>query len=408
VKVSALPHPPRPAGLVTGRPPHTGGMPVLPAAAFLGSSGGNPFDTCGLRTAAASVGPQGSTQVGSFSGGNTLCGAGFGSTPFGGTTGLGLGEKSRRRPTAAEFLVRDRFSDFERMARQMNTLPEVGSSTSPEKTPADVKKDKGFMREFFQAINEIQGVINGGKQKVKLMGEVLEDALMATTQDRQREVSDRLQQLVEDTNRHIALAKSGIEHLKQRSDAEDAKKPNSAEGKIRQNMQQAVAKKHQQLLLDFQKAQVDYKKALERRQLKDMEILMPDASEEERAEMIEAGETTSLAVTMKMAGAHALLLDEVQRIREKHQDILRLEASIADLAQMFQEMAVLVESQGEMLDAIELNVHRTKGATAKAEVQLIKTRKEQHKYSKYMCCLTVTLMIVVLVVVGPVLLKNGG
>merc|ERR1719373_275093 len=135
---------------------------------------------------------------------------------------------------------------------------------------------------------------------------------------------------------------------------------------------------------------------------------MPEASEQERAEMIEAGETTSLVVAKKMAGAHALLLDEVQRIREKHQDILKLEASIADLAQMFNEMAVLVESQGELLDAIELNVGNTKGYTAKAEKELITTKKLQHNTRKWMCCLTVFLMIVVLAILGPVLLKNGG
>merc|ERR1711948_144279 len=90
----------------------------------------------------------------------------------------------------------------------------------------------------------------------------------------------------------------------------------------------------------------------------------------------------------KMAGAHAHILDEVDRIREKHQDILKLERSIADLAQMFQEMAILVESQGEMLDAIEVHVHKTKGYTAKAEEQLKHTIKTQRNTQKWMCFLT--------------------
>merc|ERR1712232_1209930 len=126
----------------------------------------------------------------------------------------------------------------------------------------------------------------------------------------------------------------------------------------------------------------------------------------ERAEMIAEGQTTSLIVAQKMAGAHAHILDEVGRIREKHQDILKLERSIADLAQMFQEMAILVESQGEMLDAIEVHVHKTKGYTAKAEQQLIKTRKTQHNTQKWMCCLTFVLLIAILGILGPVLIKD--
>mmetsp|Transcript_25225 Transcript_25225/g.53611 ORF Transcript_25225/g.53611 Transcript_25225/m.53611 type:complete len:381 (-) Transcript_25225:244-1386(-) len=380
-------------------------MVSLPAAAFGHSS-------CASPTDGYAGGSAGSTRVGSTLG-STHGSAGF--TGFGTILGAptfpgGPSEQKRRRPTAVEFLVKDRFMDFEKLARQMNSLPAMGS-TAPATTPQAAEKksqEKGFMREFFEIVNEIQGVLNAGKRNVKEMGEVLEDSLMATTQDRQKETSDRLGKLVEDTNKQVSVAKSALEVLKHRSDAEEAKKPGSAEGKIRQNMQVALAKKHQQLLIDFQKAQMDYKKALEKRQFKEMEILMPEATEQERANMIAAGETTQLAVAKKMAGAHALLLDEVRHIREKHQDILRLEQSIGELAQMFQEMAVLVESQGEMLDAIELNVNQTKGVTAKAEVQLIKTRKEQHKYSKWMCCLSILLLIVVIVVIGPVLLSNGG
>merc|ERR1712039_123295 len=114
--------------------------------------------------------------------------------------------------------------------------------------------------------------------------------------------------------------------------------------------------------------------------------------------MIAEGQTASLLVAQKMAGTHAMLLDEVERIREKHQDILRLERSIADLTQMFQEMAVLVEAQGEMLDAIEVHVHKTKGYTAKAEQQLIQTKKTMKNTQKCMCCLTFLLLIIILAI----------
>jgi len=322
------------------------------------------------------------------------------------------GERRRSLFFSSEALVTDRLGEFQRLARERNALPTPGmaAAASSKDLAADAAKNgnKGFMREFFECVNRIQGVLNRGRANIKAMGEVLDEALQATTQDRQREISNRLQDLVQDTNAVISAVKNDLEQLKARSDKEDAKKPQSAEGRIRSNMQQAMAKKHHQLLLDFQKAQVDYKNALEQRQRKELEILMPNTTEDERQRMIEDGESTSLLVAKKMAGAHAMLLDEVQRIRDKHQDILRLEASIADLAQMFQEMAVLVEAQGEMLDAIELNVSKTKGYTAKAEKQLVTARKEQHKGQRMMCCLTVTLLIVVIIILGPILLKNGG
>uniref|UniRef100_A0A7S2FK72 t-SNARE coiled-coil homology domain-containing protein n=1 Tax=Alexandrium andersonii TaxID=327968 RepID=A0A7S2FK72_9DINO len=326
---------------------------------------------------------------------------------------------------AVQRLVKDRFPDFQRVALSKCTLTPVGAGATTSaplrrsasghffqspSTPADAAKEapvaKGsFMREFFDSVSVIQSTLNEGRGNVKLMGEVLEEALQVTTQERQRVVSERLQALVQETNGHLANVKDGLQRLKSRSDEEEKQRPNSAEGKIRANMQQAMAKKHQQLLLDFQKAQVDFKQALERRQLREMEILMPEASPEERAEMIEAGETTQLVVAKKMAGAHAMLLDEVQRIREKHEDILRLERSIADLAQMFTEVATLVEAQGEMLDAIEVHVEKAKTCTAKAEQALITTRKKQRNTQKWMCCLSIFLMVVMLCILGPVLIK---
>lgn len=172
-------------------------------------------------------------------------------------------------------------------------------------------------------------------------------------------------------------------------------------------MQQAMAKKQQQLLLDFQKVQQEYKDNLQRRQSRELAILMPEVPEEEREEMIRNGETSSMVLVQKMAGAHATLLDEVNRIREKHQDIVRLEQSIADLAQVFQEMAVLVDAQGEMLDSIEVNVSQVKEATFKAEKNLKDAKKAQSKHRKYMCCLMIIMTIVALSILAPVIAKAG-
>jgi len=272
---------------------------------------------------------------------------------------------------------------------------------------ADSKNVKGaFMREFFEAIGVIQETLNEGRANVKLMGVALEDSLQATTTEKSNAIGDRINQLVEETSDLTKASSSGIQDLKDRSEGPEASKCSAAEAKIQKNMQQAMVKKHQQLLQDFQKAQEDFKKSLERRQQREMQILMPHATEEERRRMTEAGETTSLMVAKKMAGAHALLLDEVQRICDKNQDILRLEQSIADLASMFSEMAVLVDAQGEMLDNIEMHVHKAKDCTAKAEQNLITTRKVQYKNKKNMCCMMVVMMIIALVIMAPMLVKE--
>jgi len=339
----------------------------------------------------------------------------------------------------SKYLVRDRFAEFQRIAQDKGSLPlEEGRATATPlsggkstgkclsvdgkaTTPLNGGKSKAsclestgtpsaapnraFMREFFEVIGEIQKVLNQGADNVKAIQDLLEASLQATTNEKQKAVSDRLSALVEDTNGHIRNVKSALEVLKARSEEEESRRPSSAEGRIRANMEQSMTKKHRQLLIDFQKAQRDFKESLQQRQARELQLVLPGTSEAEVMQMIEAGETSSMLVARKMAGTHALLIDEIQRIRDKHMDILRIERSMVDLNQMFQEMAVLVDAQGEMLDAIEVHVHKTKGYTEKAEQNLITTRKIQRNTRKWICWLTIIIMVLLVLILTPILLK---
>lgn len=315
----------------------------------------------------------------------------------------------------ADLLVVDRLADFQKLAMSKGLLNADG--TAPSNTDGKkIKKEPSLkapvqksavMREFFEKVNEIQTILNKGRGNVKQMGGVLEEALQATTQDRQRTVSDQLADLVQETNQHILSVKLKLEELKKVSDEEERLHPNGAECSIRKNMHTAMVKKHQDLLVEFQKAQLDFKHGLEQRETREMQMVIPDASEEDVREMIDEGDNASLLLARKMAGTHAVLIDEVNRIRDKHQDILRLERSMADLAQMFQEVAVLVDAQGEMLDVIEMHVQKANVYTAKAEQNLITTRKTQKKNQRCMCWITVIMLVVLLVILGPVLVTQS-
>ena len=57
------------------------------------------------------------------------------------------------------------------------------------------------------------------------------------------------------------------------------------------------------------------------------------------------------------------MLDTLAEINERHEAVKELEKSLMELHQIFLDMAVLVEAQGEMLDNIEqqvclLDLHR--------------------------------------------------
>lgn len=333
----------------------------------------------------------------------------------------------------AHLLVKDRIHDFRALAQAKGTLngdgdgdPEdkidsgaskamkagaklLGKGSTTEAVTPSAPSKGAFMKEFFEEVALINGVLAKGRANVKSMDSLLEEALQATTPERQSKVSEQLNDLVQDTNGKVHTIKGSLEELRRKSQEEEKADLNAEQGKVREirkNMETQLTKKHIQLLTDFQKGQLDFKEALNQRQVREIHMVRPDATEEEVKEMLDNGTSLSLVVAQKMAGTHFALIDEVRNIQEKHQDILRLERSVADLAQMFQEMAVLVDSQGEMLDAIEVHVHKANVYTAKAEENLITTRKAQHSAQRWMCCLAAVMLIILIAILLPILTQK--
>lgn len=50
------------------------------------------------------------------------------------------------------------------------------------------------------------------------------------------------------------------------------------------------------------------------------------------------------------------MMDTLKEIQERHDAVRDIEKKLLDLHQVFMDMAVLVETQGEMLDNIEIQV----------------------------------------------------
>jgi t-SNARE complex subunit (syntaxin) len=96
---------------------------------------------------------------------------------------------------------------------------------------------------------------------------------------------------------------------------------------------------------------------------------------------------------------HAQAKDALIYIESRHRDIMRLEQSIRELHQLFMDMAVLVEAQGELIDQIEYNVNQSVAYTKDAVKNLRKASELQKKSRKKMCCLIIILLIVVVLLV---------
>ncbi|XP_047952502.1 syntaxin-121-like [Salvia hispanica] len=92
-------------------------------------------------------------------------------------------------------------------------------------------------------------------------------------------------------------------------------------------------------------------------------------------------------------------MDTIMEIQERHDAVKEMERNLMELHQVFLDMAVLVQSQGEQLDDIESQVNRASSFVRGGTEQLQVARKHQKNTRKWACFGIILLLIIILIIV---------
>ncbi|EEF36962.1 syntaxin, putative [Ricinus communis] len=165
-----------------------------------------------------------------------------------------------------------------------------------------------------------------------------------------------------------------------------------------------LRKKLKELMMDFQglrqKMMTEYKETVGRRyftvtgEYPDEEIIDKIISDGNGGE-----EFLKCAIQEHGKGK---VLETVVEIQDRHDAAKEIEKSLLELHQVFLDMAVMVEAQGEQLDDIE---HHVLNAShyVKDGAKELKTAKDYQRGSrKWMCIGIILLLIIILVIVIPI------
>ncbi|KAH7554181.1 hypothetical protein JRO89_XS12G0127300 [Xanthoceras sorbifolium] len=93
------------------------------------------------------------------------------------------------------------------------------------------------------------------------------------------------------------------------------------------------------------------------------------------------------------------ILDTINEIQERHDAVKDLEKHLQELHQVFLDMAVLVEAQGEQLDDIESQVARANSFVRGGTERLQTARKYQKNTRKWTCYAIIILLVIIMFVV---------
>ena len=92
-------------------------------------------------------------------------------------------------------------------------------------------------------------------------------------------------------------------------------------------------------------------------------------------------------------------------VADKYQDVLTLEASVAELHQMFLDFALLTEKQGELLDLIEHNVKEAGEYVDEGNKNMTEAIDLQKSILKKWCIIIFIVLAVIGIIIGVVMAK---
>jgi len=265
----------------------------------------------------------------------------------------------------------------------------------------NVKKDEedNFMKEYFEEVNTIQEDMATIRRNLLSIEEKYGQSLVTMDMEQGAKSSEELEQLIDSTNLTAQDIRNKLKQLEE-SSKKNKGKGGPAQAKIRANMQGALTKKFLDLMQEYQELQTRYKNKFRERVATQYKMVKPDASVEEIDEAIESGDTQIFAKAILDTERKNQAKNALAYIESKSNDIKRLEQSIQELHNLFLDMAIMVEAQGELIDQIEYNVTQAVDNTKVAVENLRSANKYQRKSRKKMCILICILVVVLLLLAG--------
>ncbi|XP_078179229.1 syntaxin-132-like [Carex rostrata] len=258
------------------------------------------------------------------------------------------------------------------------------------------------LKGFFEKISEIEKLIENLTKLLKNLQSSNEESKVVTKASAMKEIKLKMEKDVKEVIKIGRLAKSKLQALDEDNEA-NRQKPGCERGsgvdRSRTATTVALKKKLKERIGDFQtlreKINLEYREVVERRVYT---VTGERADEETIDQLIETGDGEQLFKKAIQEQGRGQILDTVAEIQERHDAVKGIEKRLLELQQIFMDLSVLVEAQGELLDDIETQVTNAAEHVQSGTVQLQKARRSQKNTRKWSCCAIILLLIIILVI----------
>ncbi|KAF2288174.1 hypothetical protein P3X46_008203 [Hevea brasiliensis] len=263
------------------------------------------------------------------------------------------------------------------------------------------------LENFFKKVQEIEKQNEKLDKLLKKLQDAHEESKAVTKAPAMKAIKQRMEKDVDEVGKIARSVKSKIEELDKENLA-NRQKPGCGKGtgvdRSRTSTTMALKKKLKDKMAEFQNLREnihqEYREVVERRVFT---VTGTRADEETIDRLIETGDSEQIFQKAIHEQGRGQIMDTLAEIQERHDAVRDLERKLLDLQQVFLDMAVLVDAQGEMLDNIESQVSSAVDHVQSGNTALQRAKKLQKNSRKWMCIAIIILLIIVAIIVVAVI-----
>ncbi|XP_049619782.1 syntaxin-2 isoform X2 [Syngnathus scovelli] len=269
----------------------------------------------------------------------------------------------------------------------------TASRTSTEENVAVAVDRDGFMEGFFRRVEEVRGLTDRIFDQVEDVKKMHSMILSAPHPD--DKTKDRLNALTNDIKGNANVVRTKLKSMEQSMPKDDTTNRSSVDFRIQKTQHMMLCRKFVEVMTQYNETQVSFRERSKGRIQRQLEITGRVTTNEELEDMLESGIPSIF--TSNIISDSKITRQAVDEIESRHQDIIQLESSIRELHAMFMDMAMLVETQGEMVNNIENNVSNAAEYICRAKEETKKAVRYQKKSRRKLLCLAVCGLAAVLI-----------
>nr|XP_010930907.2 syntaxin-132 [Elaeis guineensis] len=268
------------------------------------------------------------------------------------------------------------------------------------------KSDYG-MEDFFKQVEHVEKLMEKLSKHLQKLQEAKEESKYVTKASVMKAIKQQMEKDVDEVGKIARNVRTRLEEI-DRDNLTNRSKPGCQKGtgvdRSRMAMTLALKRKLKDRMNDFQNLrqtiQDEYREVVERRVFA---VTGTRPTEKMIEHLIETGNSEQIFQNAIQAVGRGQVIGTVQEIQERHDAVKEIEKKLLDLHQVFMDMAILVEAQGDILDNIECQVSNAVNHVQSGTEALHTAKSLQKKSRKCMMIAIVILLVIAAVILLSIL-----